>query len=238
MRDASPPPGLVEQVYSNLLETICSGGLPQGTRLTQEWLAERLHVSRQPVIQALALLKSQGFVCEIGRRGLMVAPLDAEVVRSVYAVRGALDKLAAREAAKTAKSDTDRRGKVIIANGRKALASGSIARLIAADVEFHGFIYELSGNSIINDTMELLWFRLRYAMSAYLRHSDWADETWDEHAAILQAILNHDPDRAERLAGAHVETATVLLRDELTRIETFDGTEAGRRRPFALAAGT
>ena len=109
--------------------------------------------------------------------------------------------------------------------------------MIAADVEFHGFVYELSGNSVIDDTMELLWYRLRYAMSAYLRHSDWADETWDEHAAILQAILDHDADRAERLAGTHVDTATVLLQDELTRVETFGGTEAGRRRPFALAAG-
>ena len=237
MRDASPSPGLVEQVYSNLLETICTGGLPQGMRLTQEWLAERLQVSRQPVIQALALLKSQGFVCEVGRRGLMVAPLDASVVRAVYAVRGALDKLAAREAATAPRRDAVRRGKAIIANGRKALASRSIARLIAADVEFHGFIYDLSGNSLIGDTMELLWYRLRYAMSAYLRHSDWADETWDEHTAILQAILDRDADRAERLAGAHVDTATVMLQDELTRAETSAESETGRLRPLVVAAG-
>lgn len=237
MRDASPSPGLVEQVYTNLLETICSGNLPPGVRLTQEWLAERLHVSRQPVIQALALLKSQGFVCDVGRRGLMVAPLDVKFVRSIYAVRGVLDRLAAGEAAKTAGREAAKRGRAIISNGRKALASGSVAKLIVADVEFHGFIYRLSGNPVIHDTMELLWYRLRYAMSAYLRHSDWAGETWDEHAAILQAILDHDSDRAERLAGAHVDTATVLLQNELTLAETSGGAETGRIRPFALAAG-
>jgi hypothetical protein len=137
-----------------------------------------------------------------------------------------------------ARRDTAQRGKAIIADGRKALASESIARSIATDVEFHGFIYELSGNSLIGDTMELLWYRLRYAMSAYLRHSDWADETWDEHAAILQAILDRDPDRAERLAGAHVDTATVLLQGELTRAEASTGLQTGRLRPLVLAAGS
>ena len=111
-----------------------------------------------------------------------------------------------------------------------------MAELIAADVEFHGFIYELSGNPVIGDTMELLWYRLRYAMSAYLRHSGWADETWDEHAEILRAILDHDADQAERLAGAHVETASRLLQDELTVAETTGRTVAGLMRPAAAAA--
>jgi DNA-binding GntR family transcriptional regulator len=206
----------VERVYGSLLEAISSGALPPGTRLAQEWLAERLEVSRQPVGQALALLKSQGFVCDVGRRGLMVAPLEVDFVQSIYAVRGALDRLAARTAATNRAADAQARARPIMEAGRRALASGSIADLIAADIAFHGFIYELSGNAVIGDSMGLLWNRLRRVMSVYLEHSDWAQNTWDEHDEILERILARDAEGAESLAGAHVDNAIRLLGAELS----------------------
>ena len=67
-------PDLTEQVYQRLLDAICSGELAPGTRLTQEELAASLSVSRQPVLQALRLLKRDGVVIDAGRRGLIVAP--------------------------------------------------------------------------------------------------------------------------------------------------------------------
>ena len=70
-------PDLTEQVYQRLLYAICDGELAPGARLTQEELAATLGVSRQPVLQALRLLKKDGFVSDAGRRGLRVAPLEA-----------------------------------------------------------------------------------------------------------------------------------------------------------------
>ncbi|MGF7473742.1 GntR family transcriptional regulator, partial [Salmonella enterica subsp. enterica serovar Minnesota] len=58
-----------------------------------------LGVSRQPVLQALLLLEREGFARRAARRGMVVAPIDPTFVRDLYAVRGALDALAAREAA-------------------------------------------------------------------------------------------------------------------------------------------
>ena len=54
-------PDLTEQVYQRLLYAICDGELVPGARLTQEDLAATLGVSRQPVLQALRLLKKDGF---------------------------------------------------------------------------------------------------------------------------------------------------------------------------------
>ena len=48
-------PDLVDQVYRALLGAISSGELAPGERLTQEDIAQRLSVSRQPVLQALRL---------------------------------------------------------------------------------------------------------------------------------------------------------------------------------------
>ena len=67
-------PSLYEQVYASLLEAICGGSLRPGDRINQDELAARLNVSRQPVTQALTVLRSQDFVQDTGRRGLVVTP--------------------------------------------------------------------------------------------------------------------------------------------------------------------
>ena len=57
-------------------------------------------MSRQPVLQALQILRRQGLIVdEDNRRGIRVAPLDATFIQNLYQVRGVLDSLAARAAA-------------------------------------------------------------------------------------------------------------------------------------------
>ena len=96
MRAFLPEPDLSERIHDAVLEAICSGELKAGTRLTQEELAQKFGVSRQPVLQAMMLLRREGFLIEAGRKGVQVAPLDMQQVRNLYVVRAALDGAAAR----------------------------------------------------------------------------------------------------------------------------------------------
>ena len=57
-------PDLTDQVYERLLEAICTAQLTPEMRVTQQGLAESLNVSRQPVLQALRLLRKDGFVVD------------------------------------------------------------------------------------------------------------------------------------------------------------------------------
>ncbi|MGA7714315.1 MAG: GntR family transcriptional regulator, partial [Bradyrhizobium sp.] len=102
----TPAPNLTDQVYARLLEAIIDRTLLPGQRVTQNELADRLCVSRQPVSHALHLLHRQGLLAESGRRGFEVTQLDPERIRQLYDVRGAIDGLAARIAAKRVKTDT------------------------------------------------------------------------------------------------------------------------------------
>ena len=70
-------PDLVDQVYRSLLDAISEGSLAPGERITQEDIADKLAVSRQPVLQALRLLKKDGFVQDAPGRGLLVLTLTA-----------------------------------------------------------------------------------------------------------------------------------------------------------------
>ena len=69
---------LTEQAYEILLDKICVGELESGMRLNQDDLAKDLDISRQPVNSAISILKSNGFVEETGRRGVVVSPVTTE----------------------------------------------------------------------------------------------------------------------------------------------------------------
>ncbi|HEX4985783.1 MAG TPA: GntR family transcriptional regulator [Burkholderiales bacterium] len=206
-------PDLTDQVYQRLLNAICDGELAPGARLTQEDLAAMLDVSRQPVLQALRMLKKDGFVVDAGRRGLMVLPLGTDTIAHIYEVRSVLDGLAARLAAQArARIDPG-----IIAEGRKAARGARIGAMIDADMRFHGLIYAASGNPFIAESAGRHWRHIRRAMGVVLQEAGVRDSVWDEHEAMLKAIARGDAERAERLARRHGEEAGAHLVRQLDR---------------------
>lgn len=202
-------PDLVDQVYRALLGAISDGTLAPGARITQEELAQQFAVSRQPVLQALRLLKQDGLVLDAPGRGVQVAPLDAPGIAAVYQVRGALDGLAARLAAQH-REPVD--GK-LIERGRKAARGRSVQAMIDADIAFHNAVYAASHNALIPRSAHLHWAHIRRAMGASLQAAALRESVWDEHEAIARAIAEGDAERAERLMREHADRAS----DHITR---------------------
>ncbi len=220
-------PDLVDQVYRALLDAISEGSLAPGQRITQEDLAEQLAVSRQPVLQALRLLKNDGFVMDAPGRGLLVTPLDATLIGKVYQVRGALDALAARLAAGFRYRIDPR----LIEQGRKVVRQVTggkhIQAMIDADMAFHNAIYAGSRNPLIEQSAQLHWRHLRRVMGAVLQQTGQRDAVWDEHQAIADAIAAGDADRAARLIETHSLQASDNLARELTQVlNTREGDKA------------
>jgi DNA-binding GntR family transcriptional regulator len=213
-------PDLVDQVYRRLLDAISEGSLAPGQRITQEDIAEQLAVSRQPVLQALRLLKKDGFVQDAPGRGLLVAPLDAGWTLQVYQVRGALDALAASLAAQ-ARFQLDPR---IIANGRGAARGQDVQAMIDADLAFHDAIYAASGNPLIAQTAHQHWRHLRRVMGAVLQQTRQRDSVWDEHEQIARAIADGDAARAAQLMETHARQAAINLAERLPDVLTASST--------------
>ena len=207
-------PDLVERVHRALLDAISDASLAPGTRLRQEEIAEQLAVSRQPVLQALRLLKKDGFVLDAPGRGLMVAPLDVAWMRNIYQVRGALDTLAARLAVARG-SRIDPR---LIENGRKCARGRSIKAMIDADMAFHNAIYAASNNPLIELSAQVHWDHLRRVMGEVLQSSRQRSAVWDEHEAIALAISKGDADRAAQLTETHSRTASDHLAHRLIQV--------------------
>lgn len=209
-----PAPDLVDQVYRALLDAISEGSLAPGERVTQEDLAEKLAVSRQPVLQALRLLKKDGFVLDAPGRGVQVAPLDAELTLKVYQVRGALDALAARLAAQQRFVISPK----LIEQGRKAARGRNIQAMIDADLAFHSAIYAASGNPLIEQSAQLHWAHLRRVMGAVLQSSGQREAVWDEHENIAAAIAAGHQTLAVELIDQHSQQAGQTLAARLSTV--------------------
>jgi len=215
MRPLLTEPDLAERIQDALRSAICSGELAPGTRLIQDDLARQFGVSRQPVLQAMQLLRREGFVTDSGRRGVSVAPLDADHARNLYVVRAALDGAAARLAAGRFVPETAERGRALIGVGRLAAERGDVPGAIEADIDFHLFIYDASGNPLLSETAQPHWQHLRRVMGAVLSAADLSYNVWDEHEAILAALEARDGARAETLLRAHAENAADILAQRL-----------------------
>jgi DNA-binding GntR family transcriptional regulator len=207
-------PDLVDQVYRRLLDAISDGSLAPGERITQEDIAGRLAVSRQPVLQALRLLKKDGLVLDAPGRGVLVAPLDLARTLQVYQVRSSLDALAARLAAQ-ARFRLDAR---LIEQGRKATQGRNVRAMIDADLAFHNAIYEGSGNPLIAQSAQPHWVHLRRVMGAVLQQSRQRESIWDEHEAIAIAVAAGDAERAGRLIEDHSREASRNLAARLPSV--------------------
>jgi DNA-binding GntR family transcriptional regulator len=224
---------LTDRTYEAILDAISSGELPAGARINQDELAQKLNVSRQPVVQALALLKVQGFVRDSGRRGAIVTPLDADFISHLYELRSVLDGAACRGAALRGSAEAKLWGPTLIAEGRAAFASGSVKRMVEADMRFHRLLYDLCGNPMIAETAALHWHHIRRLIGGYLQHYPMRN-VWDEHQAILDAVISGDADRAEAAARHHANNAaekfTMLLTHQSGTQEASPRAAARKRR--------
>jgi DNA-binding GntR family transcriptional regulator len=243
----TPQPSLVEQAYEAMLGEIADGTLAPNTHLIQEELAARYDVSRHPIQQALLLLKADGLVRDAGRRGLIVAPLDVQMMRDRYQVRATLDALAARLAAQRCAASPEiaaelrRGGDAIIEAGLKAVVDGGIKEMIAHDVAFHAFIYAASGNPMIAPTAEIHWRFLRRVMGEVLRLSAPPPTIWRQHRDILGAIVSGKAEEAETCILGHIRDAASRLaaRPEVTSQQDSGSertVERRRRKPGTMPA--
>lgn len=208
-------PKLVEQVHDAIVSEISSGKLKPGERIVQEQIAQLLGVSRQPVQQALLLLRKQGVLRDAPGRGLIVASLDSDQVSSMYDIRAVLEGLAFRKAAEHNAERARKQGPALIQNGRKAAAGSSVAAMIAADLKFHDFIYRLSENPLIAPLMEAQWTSTQRVMGEVLMRDELPRDIWNQHEALLDAVMAGDGAAAEALARQHITLAATVMINRL-----------------------
>ena len=82
-----------EIAYETLKHAIITGELPAGSRIVETEYAERMHISRTPLREALRKLERDGLVEYMLRRGVVVRAFTIADVEEIYTIRNALEML-------------------------------------------------------------------------------------------------------------------------------------------------
>jgi DNA-binding GntR family transcriptional regulator len=197
------PVPLREGAYETLLELITRGVLRPGQRLVESQLAERLGVSRQPVREALQRLSNERWVDLRPSQGAFVHRPTVAEADQLMAVRALFEAEAARLAAANAADGSVERLRELWRRGVAAVAADDIDAVVAANAALHACVMELAANDVLAELAGQVSRRVRWYYTPVARQR--GAQSWEEHAALIDAIAARDQDRAARVMREHTE---------------------------------
>lgn len=194
---------LGSQIYRQLHKAILTLELLPGQSLSENEIAEKIGVSRQPVREAFIKLAEAGLVKILPQRGTYVRNISRRAVKEVRFIREALEVAAAKEA--IARPDQDKLDELqdLIDQLTAVSQEDNWHEFIRIDDLFHKTISEFSGAELVwriverekapLDRVRYLSFPMNYPMTRLIR----------QHQAILDAIRDRDRERAEAAIREH-----------------------------------
>jgi GntR family transcriptional regulator of gluconate operon len=208
---------VVDLAAKEIRALVLSGRVKPGERLAELPLAARLGVSRPTVREALRRLESRGLLASDGR-GLLVARLDADELRSALLTRSSLEGLHAGLAAARVRAGEVAPAQLRylreLARAAARTGIGQRRRALDDDRAFHRAIDELAGSPVGAAMLAALWDRLIAGGPRVLDPTrptrsggDATASATEEHRAILDAIESGKPRRAREAATRHVRGA-------------------------------
>ncbi|MBC8166223.1 MAG: GntR family transcriptional regulator [Bryobacteraceae bacterium] len=200
------PSSVGRQVAHTIRDAICSGRIALGEPLRELHLARELNVSQVSVREALLELANQGLVVRTPNVGTVVTQLTSEDVRQRVQVRVSLETLAFVEASKRVKTSDFKQ-----LEGRLEVLSQAIARndcyeSAQADLQFHRYVWQISGNELLVRTLEQMTIPL-FAFVCIVRSTGTQDlsKVVKAHSPLIAALRRGDALSIENAVRTHIE---------------------------------
>lgn len=195
------------QVYGALRDAIVTGKLRPGERIVEDRICTELGVSRSPLREALRKLEGEGLVSILPRRGAVVTELSPRDQVDLFAVREALEGLAAKLGADHITKDELAELEDICQAMEKCIHAKDMPTVVTLNTQFHELIAKASRNRWIREFLLSIRAQTRRLYRSAIEKPDRAMESVGEHRLIIDALRQGDGAQAEVLARRHVERA-------------------------------
>lgn len=202
-----PPQTRRQQVERHLREMILNGHYAPGEKLIERELCEQMGVSRPSLREALRLLEAEKLIHIFPHRGPVVASISADEARDLYAMRALLESHAAQEFARLANPQQVEALSATVDRLHVTAAQGDRMALLATKTEFYNVLIEGCGNKLIGEVLLGLLSRVNLLRAASFSSPDRLPKSLQEIDDLMDAIREHDPERARLLAHAHILNA-------------------------------
>lgn len=202
-----------DAIAEHLRQAILRGELRSEEPLPQDKLANDLGVSKVPLREALAELKSEGLITYKANRGAFVTALSAQDARELYLMRAALEQMALEYAIPNL-------SKVDIAHARSALlmidAEDNPQKWAELNWEFHAALYRPAEMPHLLATIKTLHVNVGRYLVLYLDKMSFQNKSQSEHHALLDACIAGDTEKARHTLQQHLNDASSALQDYLS----------------------
>lgn len=198
----------VHKVYQDLKNMILNGDLKPGEKLYQERIAEKLGVSRTPLVKAFQILEQEMLIESIPRRGMYVKSINVFDLLHAFECRQGIETTAVRILTEKIKDEELEELKSYFV---PFLNSKNIDRdrYLRADADFHNTLIQLTKNNYL--------IRMNHIAHVYnqtYKHGLIREplETLPEHLRILSAMETRDTSLAEEYMRNHIRKSIGILK--------------------------
>jgi len=210
---------LRNKVFIKLQNDILNGIYEPGDSLIETKLSEELGVSRTPIREALRQLELEGLVQYIPNKGVIVKGISQKDIQDIYTIRMLIEGLAARWAAEKITPQELEELKEAVELEEFYTARNDSSHLMHFDSRFHDIIFKASKSKPLMQILSNFHHYVQRARSISMNSPERAAAMLEEHKAILQAIIERDADKAEKLTTEHVRNASINLLKHCTTEE-------------------
>ena len=210
---------LQSQAYKQIIGKILRNEYIPGQKISQKSIEKDLQLGRTPVREALLRLRRDGLIYTIPQSGTFVTKIDLDAAINARFIRENLERKIVYEAANTEDNLLLSQARDAIALQEKYAANGEYNKFFEADEEFHKTFYLTTNHAQVWDWLQTIntqFNRFRWLRLA-ISELPW-NTLIEQHKEILDAVENHEPERADAAVAKHLH---LMFEEEMTVLTSF-----------------
>ena len=198
------PMDLTEWAYNSIKQLILNNTLTANSQLHIDEMAAQLNISRTPVREALMQLQNKGLVRIVPHVGCFVCSITRVEFCEVFELRALIESYAARRAVETMTEEELTCWVEHVNRSESAVRQGDLREFNVLETIIHDSLIVNLNNRRILDVMDMVADNIYRERMIAMGSMDNVERSLEAHRAVVEAIVNHQPDEAARLMQQHV----------------------------------
>ena len=193
--------GLASEARDRLQHAISCGILKPGQKINEEAVARELHISRNPLREALVELTARGLVVKVPNRGTFVTSFSLEDVEEICSLRLSLELFALERALRRPEFPEIEPMEALVREMERVIADGDgMWEYTHCDLEFHAALVAAAGHARLFDAWSNLRSQIQAVMvSCHIVSQAFRYEGVEHHLEILEALRARREELARHL---------------------------------------
>ncbi|MDB5773946.1 MAG: transcriptional regulator [Herbaspirillum sp.] len=202
-----------EAIYQDVYDAIMEHRLPPRTKLTEQILCQIYDTARHTVRKVLARLATEGLVELEANRGAFIASPSAAEAQDMFEMRQIIEHATLERVARGATPRQLGALRKLVTEERNAYIAGDRPRWIRLSAHFHLELAQLTGNTLLVDTLRRLVSRTTLLIATVEAPGQNAC-SFDEHDQVLTALENGDTALAQQHMAHHLHNCEERVQPE------------------------